>query len=302
MKVTEKINNCNIAYDTEYTHSIREYYLYCISLFKEHLQYRLDLLNIIFGDLEHEFENDFPTKRVAFQYEHTLVKPGGRDSDGFKRGKIPIKDSDDFYLVRLANKENLERSDLIIEYSMSNFSNVVMTDYYPHYNGCTIHISACLYDVDFGANSRHLDVTTNFYDVNQPRRYTLLEKLKTVGAQNYTGQYGRDLATLYRMSSILVNVHQTDHHDTLEELRVLPALRRGAIVVAEESALQSLIPFKDHIVWAQYNEIPIVVNWVRTNYKEYRDRIFNDALLSIFRRIEESNRTQIERGLCILTT
>jgi len=298
MLVTEKVKQINIVYDNEYTHSVREYYLYCVSLFKEALQTHDIHANIIFGDFDYEFNNGFPTRRVVFQFEHTLVKPGGRDSAGFQHGKVPIDDKD-FYLVRLVNYDLIEKSDLVVEYSIPNQFNIGQTNLYPSYNHRHLHVSACLYDIDFGRN-RMLDVSTNFYDTNQPRRYKLLKLLRKVGAGNHTGIYGERLSNLYSSTKVLVNAHQTDHHDTLEELRVLPALRRGAIVVAEHAALERLIPYKDHIIWANYDEIPDVVEEVLDNYDRYRERIFNDLLRRIFKNLEKVNVMEVHRSLTCL--
>jgi hypothetical protein len=296
MLVTEKIKQFNIVYDNKYTHSMREYYLYCIDLFKDKLRHCDRQANIIFGDFDYDFKNELPTKRVVFQFEHTLVKPGGRDSGGFPVGKIPLNNKD-FYLVRLVNYDQIERSDLVVEYSIPNQFNVGNTDFFPYYNQRHLHISACLYHLDFGRD-RPLDVVTNFYDVNQPRRYRLLQAASQI--KNYTGVYGDRLAELYSSAKIVVNVHQTDHHDTLEELRVLPALRRGAIVISEHSALSTLIPYHNHIIWAKYEEIPDMIAEVTKNYEAYHGRVFNDSLLAVFRQLHKSNSIEIDRSVSCL--
>jgi len=293
MLVTEKVKQISIVYDAEYTHSVREYYLYCIGLFKEQLRHCDWWANVIFGDFDYDFKNGLPTKRVVFQFEHTLVKPGGRDSGGFPVGKIALNDKD-FYLVRLVNYDQIERSDLVVEYSIPNQFNVGNTNFFPRYNQRHLHISACLYHLDFGRH-RPLDVVTNFYDVNQPRRHRLLKAASQI--KNYTGLYGERLADLYSAARIVVNAHQTDHHDTLEELRVLPALRRGAIVISEHSALTTLIPYHNHIIWAKYDEIPDVITEVTRNYETYHRRIFNDSLLAIFQQLEKVNSMEVSRSV-----
>lgn len=299
MLITEKINNCNIAYDNNFSHSVREYYLYCVELFKQQLIYVTDKVNVIFGDLEYNFNNDLPTKRVAFQYEHCLVKPGGRDSDGFPVGQIKLPDGSGNYLVRLCNYDLLSRSDVIVDYSLSNIINVETTDRYPHYNNRVMHISPSLYDMNFDSD-RPLDVTTNFYDPNQPRRKQLLHNLPM--ARNYTGVYGADLARLYSQSKVLVNIHQTDFHHTLEELRVLPSLRRGCIIVAEKSALQGAVPYQDFITWADYKDIPNIVEDILSNYQTYRKNLFNSYLMSRLEDFEDENYRSVKQGLKWLLT
>lgn len=297
MLVTEKINGSNIAYDTEYTHSIREYYLYCVNLFKEQLKNITYGYNIIFGDINYEFNNNLPIKRVFFQYEHTLVKPGGRDSEGFQQGVIPIQGQEQNYLVRLCNYDLIKQSDLIIEYSLPNLGNVYRSNFYPHYNDHNVHVSPSLYNIDLNTD-RPLDIITNFYDVNQPRRKEFLQFMPSI--QNYTGVYNNDLANLYSKSKIIINIHQTDHHDTCEELRILPALRRGVIVISELSALQGLIPYQDHIIWAAYDDIPAIANKVLQDYESYHKKIFGNSSQSLFKSLEDLNQTEIRRGLLCL--
>lgn len=298
MLVTEKINNVTIAYDPHYTHSVREYYLYCIHLFRKIMQYKDPEINIIFGEADYDFKNDLPIKRVILQYEHTLVKPGGRDSDGFPTGQISMNHNG-FYLVRLANYPLIERSDVVIEYSIPNERNIFYSTAYPAYNNRRIYVAPCLYEVDFRTN-RSRDVSTNFFDTNQPRRRQLLDALQKVGVRNYHA-YDCHLTELYSSTKVLVNAHQTDHHDTLEELRVLPALRRGAIIVSEHSALEECVPYKNHVIWANYNDIPAVVEDVLKNYNDYRDSLFNDKLRDLFHKLENTNVSEVLRATqCLL--
>lgn len=293
MLVINTVNGSNVVYDTEFTHSVREYYLYCVGLFMSVLLERQEPpVNLIFGDFDYEFHNSLDTIRVFFQYEHTLVKPGGRDSGGYSTGNCKINDKD-YYLVRLVNSDRIERSGLVIEYSIPNRFNVGSSGLYRYYNNACLSIAACLYAIDFSQN-RPKRVITNFYDPRQPRRHELL---KQIGSVNFTGVYGEDLAKLYSSTKVLVNIHQTDHHDTLEELRVLPALRRGAIVIAEHSALEKLVPYYEHIIWADYNDIPHVLGNVLDNYDDYHKEIFNDSLRGIFKRLENRNLAEVERGL-----
>jgi hypothetical protein len=288
MLTIEKVKEASLVYESQYGHSIKEYYLYCVQLFKSQLSGEF---NVVFGDIDYTPNNGLPTKRVAFQYEHTLVKKGGRDSEGFPAGVVPSPAGEN-YLVRLCNYDSLSRSDIIVDYSLPNIRNVTSTNFYPHYNDKVVYVSPCLYEIDFG-NNRQLPVFTNFYDPNQPRRRKLLETLGPQ-AQNYTHTYAQDLARMYNRSQIVVNIHQTDHHDTLEELRVLPALRCGAIVISERSALQELIPYKDHIVWADYNDIPRVVSEVLADYDNLHRQIFDNKLSRLLRDMENKNKDVLQ--------
>lgn len=292
--VVETIGDCQIAYDRQPPHSIREYYLYCVSLFREQLRGT----NLIFGDFDWSFKNGLPTKRVAFQYEHTLVKPGGRDSDGFPNGVMPIAGTDDFYLVRLCNQQQIENSDIVVEYSQSNIANIKHSAHYPNYQKNVLYISPSLYDLSFH-NDKQVDVMTNFYDENQHRRHKFLQtaRQKNVSLANYRNYYGDTLRNLYRRSKILVNIHQTDHHDTLEELRILPALRSGCIVISENCALSHFVPYSGHVVWSDLDRIFDVCKDVLMNYDAYHKSIFTDEFTNLLNLLEWQNHANIRERI-----
>ena len=74
-------------------------------------------------------------------------------------------------------------------------------------------------------------------------------------------------------TKILLNVHQTDEHDTLEEFRVLPALLRGVVVISEEVPLREKIPYHKYIVWCEYDELKRSAVAVSSDYQAHFDRI-----------------------------
>ena len=83
---------------------------------------------------------------------------------------------------------------------------------------------------------------------------------------------------MYSSTKIILNIHQTDHHHTFEELRVLPALLSGVIVICEESPLKEHIPYKDYVVWCNYDEIINVTKDVLSNYEKYYELLFSSKL------------------------
>ncbi len=72
----------------------------------------------------------------------------------------------------------------------------------------------------------------------------------------------------------MINIHQTDHHDTFEELRCLPALLCGCIIISEDSPLKEHIPYNKYIIWTTYDRIIETVTDVLNNYEVYWDNIF----------------------------
>ena len=93
---------------------------------------------------------------------------------------------------------------------------------------------------------------------------------------------------------ILVNVHQTDHHHTFEELRVLPALCNGVLIISEEVPLKEEIPYSESIIWSSYDRLPETIEKVKENYDYYYKKIFTEKLHSDLVKLQEDNLKNIK--------
>ena len=82
---------------------------------------------------------------------------------------------------------------------------------------------------------------------------------------------------LYRNTKILINIHQTDNHHTFEELRVLPALLNGTLVISEISPLSELVPYSKCIIWTTYNKILSTAKDILARYDEVHKQIFESV-------------------------
>jgi GT2 family glycosyltransferase len=266
-----------LAYRRDHVIFTRQYYLYCVALFSQQLQ-ALDVqINLLFGDYALPADRGERFKRVDLQCEHTLVKPGGRDSDGALFGKVPLLDGEGCYRVRLANAQYFGDCDAIIEYSEPNIENLRRCGQFADHLSRTTHVSPLLYECNGERGHRGIDILTTFADSRQPRRaaFLLNMRLRHLPMRNVRGSYGSlVLRDLLDATKILVNVHQTDHHHTLEELRVLPALLRGVIVISETVPLRECLPYDRFVVWSRYEDLAATVADVRANYDAYRERIF----------------------------
>ena len=97
-------------------------------------------------------------------------------------------------------------------------------------------------------------------------------------------------------NKILINVHQTDHHHTFEELRVLPALLNGVIIISEDVPLKDKIPYNEFIIWSDYDKIVDKVKEVYENYEFYYNKIFvNSNLSEILMSMTENNHKIFEK-------
>jgi len=274
---------------------VRDYYLYVVSLFEHEASKAQIEADIVFGAYPYKQKRGRQTYRVDFQIEHTLVKPGGRGADHFSEGKVPILgESEKKYLVRIHNFDSLCKADFIVEYSRCNLVNLELSGQFNELIERTFYLAPLVYPLEFiqGPQARDLDVITLFGNPEEPRRKALLDTLKRWNpvCQNIRGRFD-DIHDIYRRTRILVNIRQTDHHDTLEELRVLPALLSGVVVISEDVPLRSEVPYRDFILWTSLQDLPALVREVHENYAQHHKRIFSgSALRQCLSALEEANR------------
>ena len=279
-----KIGSTRIYFNKYHDITTREYYLYVTELISRSARSVLiSDADIIIGHYLYYGTRLRRIFNVDFQIEHTLVKPGGRGSLDAPSGCVPILGHPaEKYLVRLQDLDRLTRADAIIEYSRPNFENVRISGLYPDLAARMYHISPLIYPIVFeqSIEGRDLEVITLFGNPEEPRRKVLLEQLRKLIpiCQNVQGHF-EDVRAIYRRTRILVNVRQTECHDTFEELRVLPALLSGVIVINEEAPLCEDVPYKDFVLWAPISEIPALVHDVHQNYSIYFARIFSPPTL-----------------------
>ena len=286
----------NIYYNPEHDIHIREYYNYVASLFKD-LDYSF---NIILGKYITKFDNLNPVLKIDIQCEHTLVKKGGRGTDGAIEGKIPM--DNDFYLIRIGNLDYYRKIDGIIEYSLPNINNIKSVDNFQDILDKIIYIAPTLYDnVFYEKKERVINCITMFSSIYEPRRYKLLVDLQSNGilSSNITNVFKKEeLKNIYLQTKVILNIHQTDHHDTFEELRVLPAIMNGIIVISENVPLREKIPYNEYIIWCDYMDIISTYNEVINNYEFYWNKIYSDGKLeNIICNLKKDNIVNIQNFL-----
>ena len=236
--------------------------------------------------------------RVGINFEHTLVRQGGRDIGDAPFGIVsPSGTQGERYHVRLVNKEFLSACDLVIDYSMPNIFHVRSSRHYPHIADRHVYIAPCLYPIVWTRTNRTIDVLTTFLDTEQPRRKKLLEDAKDL-VTNVSDCFAKDdICRLYQSTKLMINIHQTPHHHTFEELRVLPALENGVLVLAEESPLKDLIPYHSMIVWAPYESILEVARDTLSRYDEVWSQVFTPKNKLLLESLHVQNETSIRQHL-----
>jgi hypothetical protein len=276
---------------------IKDYYIYILSIIKYVINKNNLSINVIFGNMIYDFNNNNKTIKININYEHTLVKKGGRGIENNTPTGIIQYNKDENYLVRIDNLNDHINSDIIIDYSNPNIYNVKSSGYYDDFSHKHIYISPSIYQSTYiKMENRKISSLTTFINVNEPRRHKLLENIKNYDQFNNININNcfdkNDIENLYRDTKVIINIHQTPHHDTFEELRCLPALQNGVIIVAEKSPLNNLIPYNDLIIWCEYDDIINKVKDILDNYEEYHSKIFtNDNVTIINNMIIENNKT-----------
>ncbi len=299
--ILERRGELWLAYEAKPPVFLRAYQAYCRERIAERLEALGARLNVSFGDARAEFGNSLPTLRVGFQTEHTLVRSGGRDSAAALPGRIPIGPGPECYQVRVARLARLLRLDLVVDYSRPNLVNVATTPELAGYLEKTVHVAPLLDPPDFGSEARATPLITLFGDLDQPRRRRFFEQARRAGLPlvNIKGCFDRQaLRNLYHSTRVLVNVHQTDHHDTLEELRVLPALLSGVVVVSEEAPLRQHIPYAPFLLWSSYENLVDTARRALEHHGEHYRRLFGGAELGcLLASLERQNRDNLDRAL-----
>ena len=281
---------------------VNDYYEYILSIVKYIIDKNNLSINIILDGREYNFRNNNKTIKIAINYEHTLVKQGGRSiKKGTPFGKIKYENENENYLVRIDRFQHLNSSDIIIDYSNPNIVNVKQSGLFSDFSNKHIYLAPSLYEtLHINNNNRNIQSLTTFININEPRRKKLLENISksNLSHSNINNCFDKiKLQELYQDTKVLINIHQTPHHDTFEELRCLPALQNGVIVVSEKSPLSHLVPYNELIIWSDYDNIINKTKEVLENYKEYYENIFTKKNIYILYSMDGVNKKVMENKI-----
>lgn len=241
-----------------------------------------------------------PSTNIFLQIEHTLFNPRNNVLSPGIPGGLKVPGHQKNYLVRIAEIEKLTNADIIFDYSRINLFNIRSAPKLKDYLRKSFCISPSLYPLSINSHGRN-GVITLFGNPDLSRRKLFLEDLKKhrIISKNIRDVYfGID--KIYQKTKMVINIRQTDSYDTLEELRVLPALRNGAIVICETAPYAEKTAYSKFIIWGSLQELPRLVEDVEKNYEEVHARIFGDGakdspFIRRMRRIEKCNALAIKR-------
>jgi hypothetical protein len=301
--LTQLINKVILIYRSNPEIVIHDYYNYVLSFLSQNLE-NIEKAGLVF----YECPGLRPLKflcspiNIYLQIEHTLFRPGSETPSSAIQGELPVPGSNRKYLIRIAELDRLGSADIIFDYSRINLFNIHSSPSLKDYLQKSFCISPALYPIFTSANGRH-GVITLFGNPDISRRKLFLKDLERqrVSSENIRGVYfGID--KIYRKTKIVINIRQTDEYETLEELRVLPALRSGAIVVCELAPYVEKTAYSKFIIWGSLQELPSLIAEVENNYDEIHQRIFGDgsessSFVKRMRRIEKCNQLAMKRAI-----
>jgi len=269
MIINEFINKTDFYYTDKYQSSnLEEYYTYIVSTLKK-----------IFSEEDIPYEVNFGIDNLKkninldFQYEHTIIKKNNT------------------FEYSIYRYDYLNSVDCVFEYSSNNLRFQSTFNELSDYVRKVIYVPPLIYDdnVILNTNSRINDVITihNF----SKRRSDFYNNFKHENISNVFDKKSiREILNNYK---ILLNIHQIDEHLSFEEIRVLPALSTGILVISEDVPFKEEIPYHEHIVWCSYENMKKTTEDVLNNYEYYRQKKLT-GLSDTIKNIKENSHKKIK--------
>lgn len=277
---------------------VKLYYNYCLRSLLElgtELSTPITLILAVSpGDEYAELDKSIPV--VLLQVEHTIVAPGGRDLADAPLGEIPLKNKVGRYHARLAGDLSLiKRATAIIEYSQPNISNIQNSPLASLYRNRVFYIAPLIGDPTTSWPARVFASNKILTIMTPPkkgdRRESLIKELNGAGHnfRNISDNF-ENLSSVYKRHKILLNTNQTDHHHTFSELRILPALLAGMLIVAEETPLLNLVRYESLLLTGEASELGNLLRDARENYRDLRSSLISRTSVSqVFEELKKEN-------------
>lgn len=250
-----------------------------------------------------------PVLTMYMQIEHSLVISDSKTKPSSIRPgvvrAIGHRARNETYAVRVVDGYQYHRCDVVVEYSMPNIENMRLSGVYnSSIMDKIVYVPAVEWPYSPNPTSRRVHDFMFLYNKHKrlSRRDTirtsLQKKIKNI-IWPVPPIHGEVLRRTLDQTKILINIHQTTFHHTLEEFRLLPALCRGVIVISEEVPLAETVPYHEYIIFAPYEKLIDVAIAVRANYSEYYERIHgaNSTLHDVITQMEINASSSLKRIL-----
>jgi len=255
-----------------------------------------------------DFKNNNKTILFYINEEHTIIS---KEAIGYNRFNYYTKilnhgNENEFYKMTIGNPEIIDQSNIVFNYSTVNHTNFKISMDFKEVYKKMVLIHPLLYPYYNERGNRNINCLTTFlYPESSQKRIQFLNKIRENGINHVnikTCNGADDFITLYKNTKILINIRQTYGFHTIEELRILPALMCGVIVICEEGPLKDYIPYHDYIIWTTNENMIQTIRNVEQNYESLHNKFFSGRRLSnLLEIMEESNKHELyDKLICYI--
>lgn len=275
---------------------LQPYLRYCQRLISREAGSNRSKRRIFLGFSKHSHRLPQNSLRIVVQPEQTIASSVEGSGRAYLSKTFDPQTRAPYYVRLLGDFQGFEEADFIFDYSAANLAHVLNSDLRALYEKKARYIPPLIgYPGPAPRQRRVPKVSTMFGGPDVGRRSELLAQLSVRGVQttNIFNEidYGKALTDV----GILLNYRQFAHFQTFEELRVLPALIQGCVVVNEEAPLSSEIPYFEFLELASAEDYVNRVQWVAKNYALAWERSFgkNSRLFSVLEKMQRENEMAI---------
>lgn len=234
--------------------------------------------------------------KICLQIEHTLVLDGGRGVTEKIDGVTSSREGKT-YLTRIDRSEHLRSADVIIEYCQPNIYHVLTSPLSGIYNNKVKYVppfyESVMTNPSKAFRNKHKVITIMTPPAPGERRFELIQELSNDGIsiENFNNMWG-GTTELLSQTQILLNLHQTEHHHSIEELRILPAILQGVIVISEEVPLLETIPYSKFFITAPRDALAHTISDTLKKFDEIWASIFESEEFKIYRETQMAKITR----------
>jgi len=235
---------------------------------------------------------------VCINLEHTLIyHPQDSLSDSpYLTGRVFHNKSGSYYRLKEPMCRILDNNnDIIFEYALPNVQNYVLSG---HFTESTLKKlvympSIGIFDINniqppptmsqrLKQNNKTLNIMTSFWIKDSTtRRSNFLDFMESRGIQvtNINSMTSpQKMAEIYDHYHIILNIRQTDIAHTIEEMRILPAIERGLIVISETAPLIEILPYYHNVLWCDtWEAFPDIISTVTKNYASMHSKLVGET-------------------------
>lgn len=264
---------------------LQPYMGYLKRLLKEHGEATSPRRPIFLCFSKHSHKLPRKSLRIVVQPEQTITSSSESDQIFAQSKTIDPANGKPYFVRILGDFDGFAEADFIFEYSATNLAHVLNSDLAPLYRDRAIYIPPLIGFPDHERTIRSAPtISTMFGGPGVGRRADMLAEMHKRGIHSTNIFNKIDYKKAFQDVAIMLNYRQFSSFHTLEELRVLPSLVQGCIVVTEDAPLLTNVPYSEFLEVATELQFVDKVQHVAEHYEEVWGRVFgkNSELISVF--------------------